>query len=149
MPEGVPMTDQQPHPQRCETCVKYSVHTYSVHTNTRIRFCDGIVITGCGEDACVFEWVKTHGCASHSSAIEPVPENCPHWHCGTCNKSFGLIEEEARKDGRERVLSCVQEDVNDLTKEVAHGLYTNQGIFEELQKLSRRIDNPRQQEGKP
>jgi len=105
MPEGVPMTDQQPHPQRCETCVKYSVHT-----KTRIRFCDGIVIPGCGEDACAFEWVKTHGCASHCSASEP-PEICCKCEdtpdvCGSdrirCERA------QAASEAREKVLDVIE-----------------------------------------
>jgi hypothetical protein len=60
--------------QRCENrCLRYSVDD-----RTHIRKCDGVVISGCGEDACVFEWIKTYGCASHSSAVpassEPAPD---------------------------------------------------------------------------
>lgn len=93
------MTQPHPHPQRCETCKKYSERTHPIY--------EGNIIAFCGEERTQVETkaiTSNHGCASHSSASEPVAENCPHWKCGTCNKSFGLIEEEARKEERERVI---------------------------------------------
>ena len=47
------------------------------------------------------------------------------------------------KGGEHEVLMCVHEDVNDLAKEVSLGMYSNNGIVEELVKLSQRIDTMR------
>jgi len=153
--EGATMTSK--HPKRCETC-----------TNDECDFNEDRWGSTWHND--IYYFMKKCGCASHSSASEPVPDSATlieyaqrewanreerrgihekvSWETGWMSgylTSEGNIQ-QARQQERERVLSCVQEDVNDLTKEVAHGLYTNQGIFEELQKLSRRIESLRQQE---
>ena len=67
------MTDRkQPHPQRCETCKKYSERAHPIY--------EGNIIAFCGEERTQVETKAitcNHGCASHSSASEPVPaEDC-------------------------------------------------------------------------
>ena len=52
-------------------------------------------------------------------------------------------EKLIRKAEREKILMCVHEDVNDLVKEVSLGMYSNHGVFEELVKISKRIDSLR------
>lgn len=146
------MTASKQHPQRCETCVKYSVHTYSVHTKT--RFCDGIVITGCGEDACVFEWVKTHGCASHCSASEP-PEICCKCEdtpdvCGSdrirCERA------QAASEAREKVLdeaNLVFIRVVDDIAENGDANWHKCDMLDKMQSVWCEVESLRQQEGKP
>ena len=58
------------------------------------------------------------------------------------DKMIGELEAELKEE-REKVLMCVHEDVNDLAKEVSLGMYSNNGIVEELVKLSQRIDTMR------
>lgn len=68
------MTD--PHPQRCENgCTLYH-YDDEIH----VRKCNGIIMPGCDSDCCVFEWIKTHGCATHTHTPAPATEpGCPHW----------------------------------------------------------------------
>ncbi len=88
------MTDRkQPHPQRCETCKKYSERTHPIY--------EGNIIAFCGEERTQVETKAitcNHGCASHSSqpvveftAYGDCPSNtdrCPEIDCDTCRKSI-------------------------------------------------------------
>ena len=53
------------------------------------------------------------------------------------------IKDAEVKAARERVLSCVLGDITDLTKEVSWGYHTNQGVFEQLMRITCRIESLR------
>ena len=58
-------------------------------------------------------------------------------------KPDSSIKKKKKSPAPKKVLMCVHEDVNDLAKEVSLGMYSNNGIVEELVKLSQRIDTMR------
>ena len=63
----------QPHPQRCETCGNYKVGKYA-------DTCKGEIFPDhmdSAERQYILDWVKDHGCASHStSSQQQIPEPC-------------------------------------------------------------------------
>jgi hypothetical protein len=66
---NAPMTHPAPHAKRCETCDHYTDGNY-------YDLCAGIVMEPIG----IFDWVKTHGCASHClicpSPQSPICDRC-------------------------------------------------------------------------
>lgn len=66
----------EPHPQRCETCKSFEVSPV-IDSCPNEDYCGK---SGCTITTSIWEWIKIHGCASHSSQPVPDGEKC----CITC-----------------------------------------------------------------
>jgi len=117
---------EQPHPQRCETCKKYSERTHPIY--------EGNIIAFCGEERTQVETkaiTSNHGCASHSSATEPAPDlshiredrrgclncldpDCPVWQTAdqNCWKSQKEHDAATKQAAREEVLTDLRKHLN-------------------------------------